>query len=238
MSKPFILRHVGSRWEVWIDTGGFGRFGNSKVRKVLADLPKDTRVPVAKSPEGLRLTPGGTPAKFETKGDAEHVIHMLGNYRFGLGSFVSTYYEVEKAERDGGGRPTLMREFLAANEDYQRGHDAPLGSKLHARAMRAKRRMDALRRRLRTSRDCIGVHTHDSRVSGRYLKSAARDGAHRHRTKGAPTFAQQRFIGKKIRRLHREGYEGKQAVAIAYRYAGVPKKKTKKRITRRRRTRR
>lgn len=45
--------------------------------------------------------------------------------------------------------------------------------------------------------------------------------AHRHRSAGAPTFRQQRFISRKIRILVREGRSPRQAAAIAYRMAGV-----------------
>jgi len=52
----------------------------------------------------------------------------------------------------------------------------------------------------------------------------ARDKARRHRAKGAPTFAKQEQIAKKVRLLRKEGYPPKQAVAIAYRMAGVARK--------------
>jgi len=58
--------------------------------------------------------------------------------------------------------------------------------------------------------------------------SPSRKKAHHHRTKGAPSFATQAKISRKIRMLVREeGYSPKQAAAIAYRYYGVarPKKK-------------
>ena len=50
-----------------------------------------------------------------------------------------------------------------------------------------------------------------------------------HRTPGAPTFAKQAQISRKIRKLRHEGYGPKQAEAIAYRMAGVPPKKKRSR---------
>lgn len=52
---------------------------------------------------------------------------------------------------------------------------------------------------------------------------------HHHRTKGAPSFRQQRFISRKIEILVREGYPPKQAAAIAYRMAGVPPRSSRRR---------
>ena len=54
----------------------------------------------------------------------------------------------------------------------------------------------------------------------------------RHRSPNAPTFAKQRFISRKIRILRHEGYPPKQAEAIAYRYAGVPRRKARRRSRR------
>lgn len=51
---------------------------------------------------------------------------------------------------------------------------------------------------------------------------------HRHHRPGAPTFAQQKTIARKVRILRREGYPEKQAVAIAYRTAGVRPRKTRR----------
>ena len=47
---------------------------------------------------------------------------------------------------------------------------------------------------------------------------------HRHRAPGAPSFAKQKLISKKIRLLVREGYPAKQAAAIAYRMYGATRK--------------
>lgn len=54
-----------------------------------------------------------------------------------------------------------------------------------------------------------------------------------------PTRAQQRFISDKIRVLREEGYPEKQAIAVAYRMAGVPPRASRGRVRRRtaRRTR-
>ncbi len=58
-----------------------------------------------------------------------------------------------------------------------------------------------------------------------YLTRQGRDKSRRrHRTKGAPTFAQQKAIGRKIRLLRHEAKPSKQAQAIAYRMTGVPKR--------------
>jgi hypothetical protein len=48
---------------------------------------------------------------------------------------------------------------------------------------------------------------------------------HRHRTPGAPSFAKQKLISRKIRLLRREGYEPKQAQAIAYRMYGASRER-------------
>lgn len=52
-----------------------------------------------------------------------------------------------------------------------------------------------------------------------------RDRQHRHRTPGAPSFAKQKLISRKIRLLVREGYDPKQAAAIAYRMYGASRKR-------------
>lgn len=52
-----------------------------------------------------------------------------------------------------------------------------------------------------------------------------RDRQHRHRTSDAPSFAKQKLISKKIRLLVREGYDPKQAAAIAYRMYGASRKR-------------
>lgn len=52
-----------------------------------------------------------------------------------------------------------------------------------------------------------------------------RDRRHHHRTPGAPSFAKQKLISRKIRLLVREGYDPKQAAAIAYRMYGASRKR-------------
>lgn len=47
---------------------------------------------------------------------------------------------------------------------------------------------------------------------------------HRHRTPSAPSFAKQKLISRKIRLLVREGYDRRQAAAIAYRMYGASRK--------------
>jgi hypothetical protein len=60
-----------------------------------------------------------------------------------------------------------------------------------------------------------------SQEMGSFFAPASRDrGGKRFRSKRA----RQAFISKKIRILKREGYPPEQAIAIALRYAGVPKK--------------
>lgn len=63
------------------------------------------------------------------------------------------------------------------------------------------------------------------------------DRRRRHRTTGAPTFATQRYISRKIRKLRHEGYPPKQAEAIAYRYAEARRKPARKTSRRRRSSR-
>jgi hypothetical protein len=70
----------------------------------------------------------------------------------------------------------------------------------------------------------------------RAVGDASRSRRHHHRTADAPTFAQQRAIGRKMRILERENAarRGKakrsqaQMLAIAYRYAGVPPRGTRR----------
>lgn len=52
-----------------------------------------------------------------------------------------------------------------------------------------------------------------------------RRGTGRSRRDARPTPAQRQFISQKIRILRREGYEQRQAIAIAHRMAGVPPRK-------------
>lgn len=76
-------------------------------------------------------------------------------------------------------------------------------------------------------RDCVGVHTHGpAPVRDRDTKKD------HHRSSSAPSFRKQKQISRKIRLLIREGYEPKQAAAIAYRMYGVARPKAKRRSTR------
>lgn len=101
----------------------------------------------------------------------------------------------------------LYRRYEDAHREYQRLSGASYGSPRWKERVRAERRMHRLEQQLRS---------HGRRRRG----SPARDRAAR-----SPTAAQERVIGRKIRRLRREGYPEKQAIAIAYRYAGVAPRK-------------
>jgi hypothetical protein len=70
----------------------------------------------------------------------------------------------------------------------------------------------------------------------RRVRRRARDSRrHHHREAGAPTFRQQAIIGRKMRLLERENAgrrkprSQRQMLAIAYRYAGVPARGTRRR---------
>jgi hypothetical protein len=62
---------------------------------------------------------------------------------------------------------------------------------------------------------------HEPKTSG--------DRRRRHRSASAPTFSKQRYVSRKIRILRNEGYPPRQAEAIAYRYAGEPRRRARSR---------
>jgi hypothetical protein len=114
-------------------------------------------------------------------------------------------------------------------------------SKAEAEAL--YRRLERSKRQLETSDDprSIQLSRRITSVLSRYVgpRSRGRDASrspHRHRSAGAPTFAQQRAIGRKMRILERENAarRGKakrsqaQMLAIAYRYAGVSPRGTRR----------
>ena len=94
MSKPLVLQKHGSSWEVYIDVAAARRMAPRRAHKKIADLPASGLVPIVSTGEktvawgALSATP-----KRMTKGDAEHVAHMIGRYKLELGDFVSTYTE-------------------------------------------------------------------------------------------------------------------------------------------------
>lgn len=73
----------------------------------------------------------------------------------------------------------------------------------------------------------------DTYTEVRHEPKTEGDRRRRHRTAGAPTFATQRYISRKIRKLRHEGYPPKQAEAIAYRYAEARRKPARKTSRRR-----
>ena len=77
------------------------------------------------------------------------------------------------------------------------------------------------RRRSRSTRDRAGRDA----VSGCRCAHQRRD-ARKTRAPTATTSAQRRFISEKIRILRHEGYPPRQAAAIAYRMAGVPRRRS------------
>jgi hypothetical protein len=100
VSKPIILRKRGDSWEVLVDTRAARAFGAK--RKSLEGLPVSGTVPIVRTGEkkiDLVPGPGAHPARF-SKGEAEHVAHMLGRYKFGFGDHVYTYVEERRTEGD------------------------------------------------------------------------------------------------------------------------------------------
>ena len=74
--KPLVVAKTGSKWTVTV-------MGS----------------PVVKSSNGLTFAgragyvEGLAPEKFKSKGDADHVAHVIGRYMLSLGDFVDTYVE-------------------------------------------------------------------------------------------------------------------------------------------------
>lgn len=97
MAKPIILEQIGKKWHVHVDVDAARRMAPSRVlkRSPVKDWSAGAIIPVVKTAQGkLGLEVGGAPMTFKTKGDAEHVAHMIGRYYLELGDFVHTYTEV------------------------------------------------------------------------------------------------------------------------------------------------
>jgi hypothetical protein len=95
MSKPIVLKQVGSKWEVFLDTGAARRFGARKAG--MKGLPLDARVPLVRREidRSLEFRQGGTPERF-SKSDAEGLAHQIGRYKLGFGDLVYTYVQEER----------------------------------------------------------------------------------------------------------------------------------------------
>lgn len=93
---PFLIRKVGSGWTVAIDADNL-----LLAQKAHKTGWRGEMVIVGTAPKGgptkLDIVPSSTGAKpfrFKTKGDAEHIVHRIARYKFGLGDFVDNYTTV------------------------------------------------------------------------------------------------------------------------------------------------
>jgi hypothetical protein len=93
-TKPLVLKKVGSKWELYLDArAAMYRTLKSSARTWLAKFPMDELVPLVKTgPKSADIVVGGKPAKL-SKSDAQHLAHMIGHYKLGIGSFTYTYVE-------------------------------------------------------------------------------------------------------------------------------------------------
>ncbi len=97
MSKPIILKKVGSKWEVYLDVAAARAYAlraTPRMKKYNSDPDfRDAVLPVVKTgPKSVDFVPGGKPHKF-TKTEAKSLAHQIGRYMIDLGDFVYTYTE-------------------------------------------------------------------------------------------------------------------------------------------------
>ena len=97
MSKPLILKKVGSKWEVYLDVPAARAYAlraTPRMKKYNSDpLFANAIVPVVKTgPKSVDFIPGGKPHKF-TKAEAKSMAHQIGYYMLDLGNFTYTYTE-------------------------------------------------------------------------------------------------------------------------------------------------
>jgi len=93
-TMPLVLKKVGSKWELYLDArAALYRTLKSTARTWLAKFPMGELVPLVKTgPKSVEIVVGGKPAKLSKK-DAQHLAHMIGHYKLGIGSFTYTYVE-------------------------------------------------------------------------------------------------------------------------------------------------
>ena len=146
-------------------------------------------------------------------------------------SYASKKYEEHKTKQAGKKHfYVLLFNYPKGDRDRKlKGTDGPFSTKVHADKVAAEESAfyprvvyitPALFERVKnaSSYDAEKVlHGAWKKETG-YKVSGDR---HQHRAPGAPSFAKQKLISKKIRLLVREGYDRKQAAAIAYRTYGV-----------------
>ena len=124
MSKPtpFVLRKVGSGWQLWLDVDTAKKWATSSGKRWIdgRSLPAGAFVPMTKGKGDKGVDLGqGSPMTFKSKSDAEGIAHQVGHYALGLGSFVHTYVsEAEPLKKK-----TAKRQPLASANPF-RGHAA------------------------------------------------------------------------------------------------------------------